>query len=563
MQFSLGSYIRHLRRQKSLTQTELGGDQFSKSYISAVERDQIVPSYDAIRFIARQLKQPPDYLEQLMEQKQEVNSLLTTPSTALQSDAQSDHEVISLLDLILNGKKLNLSSLSTEYKEVPPDPSTVLAMRKQGRYAFLKGMIVQEASDYVKAQTWLEQALALAPEEYQAAILDALGTNAFAYHSYHQALTYHLRAYGLLDHEKPDSDDLRFQIMFHCGKDYQMLGHHQMAYLYYDQARRELKASQNMQIAAQLYLGLGYSYYASLYQADRSSKVPATYLAANELERRFEQAGSFLLQSRTLYQVGGDWSGEIQARLIHTVVVLDLCFLRQREALQKQDGKPLKPVLINCASLLDDADEQCRQIILTLLDQAEKDNTFFSKRNDRAYLSLAFLIRSLCRRATIARLGGYDDTASRERSLAHNLAQRVLNSLTMKPFPVALLQDALKICGHHATTQAQSMLKLPDPDSVYHPFVLAEIYFAVGEVAEEIGSTTQERDWQDIADHCFQVALEQQGRDVDHDSSYLARLYQRYISILKQRLTTSSPQEADVQKILGLFQNALIQLQTW
>ncbi len=43
MQVPLSEYIRQLRRQRGLTQTELGGDRFSKSYVSAVELEKNQP----------------------------------------------------------------------------------------------------------------------------------------------------------------------------------------------------------------------------------------------------------------------------------------------------------------------------------------------------------------------------------------------------------------------------------------------------------------------------------------------------------------------------------------
>jgi len=41
IQQPIGLYIRQLRRERSLTQSELGETHFSKSYVSAVERGEL------------------------------------------------------------------------------------------------------------------------------------------------------------------------------------------------------------------------------------------------------------------------------------------------------------------------------------------------------------------------------------------------------------------------------------------------------------------------------------------------------------------------------------------
>ena len=61
MQQTIGEFIRQTRRQQNITQTELGGPRFSKSYVSAVERNKITASSEALTFFAEQLRQPRDY----------------------------------------------------------------------------------------------------------------------------------------------------------------------------------------------------------------------------------------------------------------------------------------------------------------------------------------------------------------------------------------------------------------------------------------------------------------------------------------------------------------------
>src|SRR5437660_7875159 len=59
--------IRKLRRQRNITQTKLGAPRYSKSYVSAVEKNTIRPSPEALQFFAEQLGQPRGYFTALLD----------------------------------------------------------------------------------------------------------------------------------------------------------------------------------------------------------------------------------------------------------------------------------------------------------------------------------------------------------------------------------------------------------------------------------------------------------------------------------------------------------------
>lgn len=58
----VGSNIRYLRKELRMTQEELAGDNFTKSYISLIERGKINPSMKALGHIAGKLNKPIAYL---------------------------------------------------------------------------------------------------------------------------------------------------------------------------------------------------------------------------------------------------------------------------------------------------------------------------------------------------------------------------------------------------------------------------------------------------------------------------------------------------------------------
>lgn len=77
---SIGEAIRRLRLAKKLTQTELAGEAFSKSYISQLERGNVTPSLRAIEVIAARLGVTPAWL---MERSQaDQGELLRAASVA-------------------------------------------------------------------------------------------------------------------------------------------------------------------------------------------------------------------------------------------------------------------------------------------------------------------------------------------------------------------------------------------------------------------------------------------------------------------------------------------------
>src|SRR5690625_1114250 len=58
---TLGQKIRTLRRQMGMTQADLAGEDFTKSFISQIEKDQARPSLKSLRIFAQRLNRPVSY----------------------------------------------------------------------------------------------------------------------------------------------------------------------------------------------------------------------------------------------------------------------------------------------------------------------------------------------------------------------------------------------------------------------------------------------------------------------------------------------------------------------
>ena len=566
----IGETLRQMRRQLSLTQTQLGADHFSKSYISAVERDKIVPSYEALHFFAEQLGQQRNYFENLLAQNETSKPIATGSDAQLytSNEQRVQEKMLPLLDFLLEGNEFYSLPLPSDFTPLASDIAANLSSDIQGRYAFLLGLIAQQKEDFPTSLQLLEQALVLAPGKYRPAILDALGTNYYYVQSYYVAIDYHGRALALLKEladagvEKDELAALialRLKVEFHCGNDYHALGAHQQAREHFEQARLHLRSAHDIQTAAQLYLKLGYCTYADVYH--RTAFTYTTNAAVDEIEREFQRAIGYFVQSRTLSQVSSDRFGEARARLSQAMVLLDVS-TRRRQVAQQKANTTGKTSVVNCASLLDEAEEQCRQILLGW----EPDSTYpVAELEIILYTALAYLVRVAAQRAAIAHLNGYEDTAGRERSVATFLCQEVVDTLAKPTFPWVLIHDVATFKEGSIVSRTQALPRIPDivlhsNVSLRHDVTRSIVLFALGEVAEVLGHAATQVEYAEAcyerANQSFQAALDAYRLVVpmhEQDRSYLYRVYQHCIDMLEERKQVSPAMAEKTDQILLQF----------
>lgn len=570
MQVPLSEYIRQLRRQRGLTQTELGGDRFSKSYVSAVELEKISPSLEALRFFAEQLEQPADLLEQLLVQAEQARASSAKANFAIyQPEGGGDwEETLTLLDLAQEGKELPRTMFLQELSTLSAGTMLDLPLQQQARYFFLKGLLSQEQGDLQNARFSLERALVLAPIKYQPVILDTLGTSFYLDQIYQTALLYHERALQVLQEDEAleKFPTLVLQVELHCGDDCRALGVHARARAHYEHARQHLRSSSNIQVAGQVYLGLGYCIYASisLGPADSAS------FSFEEKEHLFQLALSFLLQARTLYQVGGDRSGEAKVRLLHAMVLLDRCSLYREIASADAQGIGAGKAM-QCATLLDEAEEQCRQILLSWHDAAFETGASLPDLEEVLYTALSSLVETCIQRAAVARSSGYTDTSSRARSRSAQLCQLTLDTLTDASIPWSLVRAASTLPDDPATYHAQALPRLPDlaqGQQFHNPNSLAPVLFAAAQVAEELGRATADSEYASAcytrANDFFKAFLQMESQFTpgkDRDASYLVRSYQRCITLMEERLEVAPFEAAETHRsMLALFKQGFTRL---
>src|SRR5579885_1286720 len=304
MQPSLGEIIAHLRRQRHLTQRQLAGERFSKSYVSAVEHNRITPSTDALHFLVERLGLSDDDMTSLLATGETSNglSLRPQPDSHLAQDG-----IFPLLETLLKESDFARHAPSSDLPMLSAEVLSSFPPHLQARYSFLLGLQARARGDLPAALQAFKAALALAPVAQQANALEAISSLSLEMKQPLSALGYALHAFDLLAHSPvPMRSALQLPLALHCGDALRQLGCYQAALSYYKQAHTLLKAEHEVATAAHVYEGLGYCTYAALFpDAALSASFTQPFLAeamrpADEIEDAFERASSLLLQSANL-----------------------------------------------------------------------------------------------------------------------------------------------------------------------------------------------------------------------------------------------------------------------
>ncbi len=582
MQQPIGEIVRQVRRLRNLTQRELAGDHYSKSYVSAVEHGRIMPSAEALRFFAERLGQPDGNFVALLQQP-DVEKALSVLDTTLPTTNGHTRQAMTpalLLTLLEQADLPGLSPLN-HLPALAADALAGLPPHLQARYHFLMGLGAKAQGDVAAALRAFEAALALAPLDRQAAILDEIGTCYARQLAHHTALGYHLHALRLLAGGPASraSALLRLAVELHCGDDFQAVGAYRQALGYYESARVHLSAHHDLATTGKLYAGLGYLLYAALFPATAPSSSAALSHSPEQIEHDYQRASNFLRQGLSFYQASGDRLGGANARLTLATLLLDWSVWRRRTIQSLADTSERRPSKTLLMPLLDEATERYRQVLLAWQDPDQSDEVPLAELDALLYTALAGLVRIAVQRAICARLGNNSvDVAYRERAFAAQLCRLILETLSTSSPPWAIISQALTLTAAALEYRSPSLLRFTDlPDlltaqgdtPLHRALSLIEVYTAVGEVAEELGRVAAvpafAHDCYAQANQYQQAALSLAYRlhvKGERDPGYLARLYQRWITLLEERAIASPAlSEETTRALLRVLQQGFWHLQ--
>src|SRR5215471_11976425 len=84
---TLGEKIRKARLERRLTQEQLAGSEFTKSYVSELERGRRHPRLSTLKMLARRLDLPISYFREGIPEDREGEALLQLGLARLRGDA--------------------------------------------------------------------------------------------------------------------------------------------------------------------------------------------------------------------------------------------------------------------------------------------------------------------------------------------------------------------------------------------------------------------------------------------------------------------------------------------
>lgn len=560
---SIGTLMRQLRREQNKTQTELGGAAFSKSYVSAVESDKLTPSKEALKHFALGLGKPEEYFLTITNPENgKALPSLPAMTSVLGQDVTAQEKVTLLAAFLDQPDYTEIQTLETFFA-LDPAFLEQLDFPDQAHYYFFQGVLLQRKKAYTPALESLEHALARENHhEHRAAILHEISRCYLQMHSPQMAWPYAQRAHQALERATsfPVLSSLPFRIELHSGYVCLALGLYQYALEHFEEARAHLTSRHPMHYAGQLYQGLGYCAYALAYQ-----QASTTDEYNQQVEHFYQQALTYLLQSLTIVQMAGDTKETNNVCLMLATLKLDWSIWRAR--CYHQDKRASQPArglgLTGLSSLLDEASEQCRQVLASLQEMKTAGEEAFHAQTRIIYLALALLIRITVQRALLAYEQGYDNTCQRERALACLLCQQTLDSCQEKDMLTGLVWNVANLTEQTLPSLFAALPRFPEaaaqstetqvwPDQAS----LAESWFAAGEVAEMLGKTATSadfiRDCHNSADYHFPRALTHlKASQIKHPdaSGYLARAYQRYGTLLEERLLDEKGEEHETDQV--------------
>ncbi len=272
----IGERVRQARFAARLTQQELAGDRYSKSYISAVERGKMTPSLQALGWLAERLGQPMSFF--LGENTGDLSGLAGASGPTDHERQQREEKARQMLDkaelrMTQNNPKEALAALDSEDHEPPPD----LPLEEQARWYWLSGWAATQLRQFPGAMRWLERGLEVMerlraePSLSQSASLaqmevrmrDLLGGCYYEQEQPEKALKSHLPSLVAISDGTVTDSGLQLRIFKSLGNDYLALGHHDAAIQMFKRAK-ELAGDLNDPRQQGLALwGLGLTYKAN------------------------------------------------------------------------------------------------------------------------------------------------------------------------------------------------------------------------------------------------------------------------------------------------------------
>jgi tetratricopeptide (TPR) repeat protein len=276
----IGERVRIARMAANLTQQELAGNTYSKSYISAVERGKMTPSFQALRLLAERLGRSISYF--LGEGDLDLQALVGSGTSALalsdeerrQREQEARQMLIEAEAWLVKGQAEQALAALQVTANAPP---AALPLLEQPRWYWLAGWAGVWAKQYPEVIGWLERGLELteaaqaqAPTMQKARLGEMaerirmfLGVCYYDQGHPAKALAYHLRCLAAMTNGTVTDPELKLAIYKALGNDTSLLGRQDEAIDFYQRACKLAEDMNDPRQRGLAYWGLGLTYKAS------------------------------------------------------------------------------------------------------------------------------------------------------------------------------------------------------------------------------------------------------------------------------------------------------------
>ncbi|HEY7347864.1 MAG TPA: tetratricopeptide repeat protein [Ktedonobacterales bacterium] len=276
----IGERVRQARIAANMTQQELAGETYSKSYISAVERGKMTPSFQALRILADRLGRSLSFFFG------EGEAPLGTPAesgaaTGVLPDGERQRREERAKQMLKEAEEWLVKSQpdkALEALHVSADaPPADLPTYEQPRWYRLAGWASLLARKFPEAINWLESGLGLvetlrtqAPSAQKAQLgemaermRELLGGCYYDQGQPARALEHHLQCLIAITDGVVTDPELKLLIYKALGNDNMVLGRHDEAILFYQRACKLAEDMNEPRQRGLAYWGLGLTYKAS------------------------------------------------------------------------------------------------------------------------------------------------------------------------------------------------------------------------------------------------------------------------------------------------------------
>ena len=259
---TLGRRLRHARLQMGLSQEALAGAEFTKGYVSALERGAVRPSLKALEVFARRLDMPiSDFL---------VATAALEGKPDLEALAEDLHYQLNYANMLIHTHQLVEALQLIETVEQMAEPQREqLSPQLLYRIPYLQGMAHYYKGDPTAARPALEAALALVDQpssrdtEDAARVRNLLGNTFYLQEQPQVALTYHEQCLRAVINGTVRDPNLRLSIYRNLANDYWARNDFKQAIATYQEALTLLDDYHDLERQAGIYWGLSMAYRAN------------------------------------------------------------------------------------------------------------------------------------------------------------------------------------------------------------------------------------------------------------------------------------------------------------